>query len=183
MSGLSGDRERGLQTFIHPTLHSPVILILTLDIQILARHDIFTQAEIVRLEVWNTPVQPGRDAGTGAAASASWPSLVGIAWDADPRLALALQQRFPGAGLDAALAPLIVSNAHDPALQVGRVFSRACREPHAADLARRRSLHCDCLFIQPISTFEPTPDDSASHGKALCSLSAHCRSDVTCQMR
>ena len=96
------------------------------------------QAEIVRMEVWSTPVQARQDTGTGTAASTSWPSLVGVAWDADPRLALALRQRFPGAGLDAALAPLIVDNAHDSSLQVGSI----CLHPascvglawHARDL-------------------------------------------------
>ena len=71
----------------------------------------------MRLEVWDAPLQPRQAAGAGAAASVSWPSMIGVAWDADPRLALALRQRFPGAGLDSALARLIVDN-DDPGLQV-----------------------------------------------------------------
>jgi len=100
----------------------------------------------VRLEVWNTPVQPGRDAGTGAAANASWPSLVGIAWDADPRLALALRQRFPGAGLDAALAPLIVSNAHDPVLQVGKHAPHHGHPTSPVQLTSRKGGRCTASF-------------------------------------
>ena len=144
---------------------------------------IFLQAEIVRLEVWNTPVQPGRDAGTGAAANASWPSLVGVAWDADPRLALALRQRFPGAGLDAALASLIVKNSHDPALQVGHARPWASHEPRAAVLAQRWSLHRDFPFSWPICTSVATPNDGANNHEAPCSYSAHCIYDMTCSKK
>ena len=103
--------------------------------------------------MWNSPVQPGREAGTGAAASASWPSLVGVAWDADPRLALALRQRFPGAGLDAALAPRIVDNAHDPTLQVHRMC------PH-----RVCSSHVLCNLVQGVLQALIADSRAEAHG-------------------
>ncbi|KIY94287.1 phosphatidylinositol 4-kinase [Monoraphidium neglectum] len=84
---------------------------------------LLVEEEVKRVRVWNDPLG---DANAGAAppAAAPWAELVPLAWQVDPRLALALRDRFPSLeGVRRGLEALVVAHAAEPRVQ---------REPAAA---------------------------------------------------
>eukprot|EP00887_Chlorella_sp_A99_P002072 scaffold21.g2072.t1 len=87
------------------------------------------EAEAERLGVWADPLATGGGGGGSAAAAApapapvaptgtQWVQHVRVAWDMSPRLAVALQQRFPATqAVREQLERLVGEGAADPALQ------------------------------------------------------------------